>query len=66
MDLRHLFLAVLAIAIGRDQFHRPGAIKSIGRDEVFEPVRAHFHEQIGHPAGFKLEYALGLSLAEHL
>ena len=64
MDLGDGFAAVLAVAVDRDQLHGAGAIEGVGGDEVFEAVGLHFHEQVLHAAGFKLEHALGFAAAE--
>ena len=60
------FAAVLAIAIQRDQFHRPRAIEGVGGDQIVQPVRPHLHQQILHSAGFKLEDALGFAAAKQV
>src|SRR5665213_3111070 len=38
MHRRHRLAAMLAVAVGGDQFHRAGAIESVGGDEVFDAV----------------------------
>ena len=64
MHLRHLLTAVLAVAIARDQFHRPRSIQRVGGDEIFQTVRLHLHQKILHAAGFKLKDAARFTPAE--
>ena len=65
--MRHLPLGpVFSLDKVRDQRHRSRSIQRIGRDQILQSVRPQFHQQILHPAGFKLEHTLGPSGSEHL
>ena len=64
MHLRDLLAPELAAAIQRNQLHRSGAEERVGGDQVFDAVRPHFHEQVLHSAGFKLEYSPCFAAAE--
>ena len=65
MRFRHALSAMLAIAIQRNQLHRPRAIQRIGRNQILQPIRLHLHQQILHPTGFKLKNPLRLPPAKH-
>ena len=65
MDVVGLLLAVLHRAIGRDVGHRAGTVERDQRDDVLEPVGAHFDERLAHARAFQLEHADRLAAPEH-
>ncbi len=70
LDLRvHVFrrfLAELARAIGRDVRHRARTVERDERDDVLEPVGAHFDQRLAHARAFHLEHADRFAAPEHL
>ena len=65
MDRGDFFLAMLARIVGRDVFHRAGAIKRHQRDDVLNAIRLHADQSLAHARRFHLEHADHLSARKH-
>ena len=66
VDLRGLLAAVLAVAVGRDQRHRPGTEERVGGHQVLEPVGLHLQQQVAHALRFELERTGGIGAGKDL
>ena len=58
------FLAVHAPDVARDELQRAGAVERHHGDDVVQVVRAHLHQEAGHPCAFQLEDAGRVPRAE--
>ena len=65
MEIVGVLLAELYRAIGGDIGHRAGTIERHQRDDVLEPVGAHFDQRLAHAGAFQLEHAHRLAASEH-
>ena len=66
MDVIGRRVAVLHRAIQRNVGHRTGTVERHQRDDVLQPVGAHFGQRLAHARAFHLEHAHRLAAPEHV
>ena len=66
MKVVWFFLAVLALDVARNVFHRTGPIERHHGDDVLEAVRLHLAQHVAHAVAFKLEHTGAISPGQQL